>query len=684
MSQADSPVTQPKFRPKDARTVLVDASGYIFRAYYGLPPLTNSAGRPTQATFGFLKMLGRLVQSIAPERLVLAFDAAAPTFRKELYSEYKANRPPPPPDLIPQFEDIHTMVDLLGVASVTMPGYEADDILATLAEQAKADGQTPVIVVSSDKDLLQLVDDNVQVWDTLKKVIYNDDEVRQKMGVGPKEIPDYLGLVGDSTDNIPGVRGIGRKSATTLIQNFGNIEQVFDKVEQTPPRCIKKLKAEGAREQAVLSRKLARVCEDAPLPTNLAQLWATQRHDAALSHMLQELNIPVELSRFPNPVPRAPQTAPVAAQTPTPNAAPVPVASAPTRGMSAPSTFLRPRVDPSRVMDFRAIVSSCIGDYELTLQQRKNRSDATKGLRAQLKILALLLDIFPTSQTGINPAYADDFGHLLEEIWSQNSSQPILSTGDDSAPLDAEITAALERMLQARPGWEFLGLRLPQLEERILAELSGEPALISAFRDQADPYEQMASIFFSLLPGMATAAHRHQLRILHQGLLMDTAPKAIGAALGWSTARARTALLRHQECFPAMTAFRETAARRFETEGSLTLLSGTHIAWSSEIALRQHPGFRLTQSPPNPAWATIRESCRELYRVTTHKALTSLGSQLGSAPTGHCSSSGVAVEIPQDQSDTIESQMMDVMTNTFELGIPLVVHSSRGQSLVSV
>jgi 5'-3' exonuclease len=189
------------------RVYLVDGSGYIFRAFYGVQQnLTTKAGLPTNALFGFTRMLVKLFDDLKADHIAVAFDTGAQTFRHEMYDEYKANREECPADLLPQMPYFRKIVRVLGIPCFELDGYEADDIIATLAVRARETG-SKVVIVSGDKDLTQLVDENLEVWDAMRDVHYTPAAVREKFGVPPEQICDYLSIVGDSSDNIPGVKG---------------------------------------------------------------------------------------------------------------------------------------------------------------------------------------------------------------------------------------------------------------------------------------------------------------------------------------------------------------------------------------------------------------------------------------------------------------------------------------------
>lgn len=243
---------------------LIDGSGYIFRAYYAVRPLSTRAGVPTNAVLGFAKMLNRLIKERRPDHLGIAFDSKEKTFRHALYADYKANREAPPEDLVPQFPLIHELVEAMTIPRLQAPGYEADDILATLARQAVGEGYD-VVIVSGDKDLMQLVSEHVTLFDPLKEKDYDVAAVIERFGVPPERVADVQALAGDTSDNIPGVPKVGLKTAAKLVAELGDVEQVIHGLEQrTKPKAIEQSVLEH-RDKARLSKKLTVLAADAPV-----------------------------------------------------------------------------------------------------------------------------------------------------------------------------------------------------------------------------------------------------------------------------------------------------------------------------------------------------------------------------------------------------------------------------------
>lgn len=207
---------------------LVDISSFIFRAFFAIRSLSNRKGEPTNAVYGVASMLSKLIVDANPKYVSIVYDSKEPSFRKEVYTEYKANRSEAPDDLVPQFDRIEDLIRRMGLHSARISGIEADDLIGTLTKKwIDEKGSHRVVLVTGDKDLMQLVNDRVVVWDTMKEVVYGVDGVIEKFGVKPEQVRDYLALVGDSSDNIPGVPSIGPKSATDLLKEYGSLEGIL-------------------------------------------------------------------------------------------------------------------------------------------------------------------------------------------------------------------------------------------------------------------------------------------------------------------------------------------------------------------------------------------------------------------------------------------------------------------------
>jgi DNA polymerase-1 len=265
---------------------IVDALNYLFRAFHALPPLTTTKGQQTGAAYGMCQMLFRVERENRPRHLVTVFEAPGRNFRNDLYAHYKADRPPMPSDLVAQVDIVHRVVDHFRIPSLSLPGVEADDVIATLACRAAKEGMR-VVICSSDKDLMQICDDRINLLDTMKNRLLGPAEVREKFGVPPHQVGDVLALMGDSIDNVPGVPGIGPKTAAELINRYGSLASLLEHAHEVKGKKGEALVA--AREAILVSRKLVALDCEVPLPVSTAELRRLEFDRAALANLFREL-----------------------------------------------------------------------------------------------------------------------------------------------------------------------------------------------------------------------------------------------------------------------------------------------------------------------------------------------------------------------------------------------------------
>ena len=275
---------------------LVDGSSYIFRAFHALPPMTRSDGTPVNAVYGFTNMLTKLVEDTGAEYMAVLFDSARKTFRNEVYSEYKAHRPPPPDDLIPQFALIREATDACNLPSLEMPGFEADDLIATLARMA-VEQEFDVTIVSSDKDLMQLVGAGVRMLDPMKNRVVGPQEVVERFGVEPGKVIDVQALAGDSTDNVPGVPGIGVKTAAQLIGEYGDLDALLARADEIRQPKRRQTLVDNA-ELARISRELVTLRNDVPVARGIEDFRLTPPDPGVLLPFLEKQNFRSILDKF--------------------------------------------------------------------------------------------------------------------------------------------------------------------------------------------------------------------------------------------------------------------------------------------------------------------------------------------------------------------------------------------------
>ncbi len=267
------------------KLLIIDGSNFLFRAYHALPPLTTKSGRPTGAIRGVIVMLQKLLITFSPEYVAVTFDAKGKSFRNELYTDYKAHRPPMPDDLREQIAPLMDFIDLLGLPRLTIPEIEADDVIATLTQEAKQKGFN-VIIASSDKDLAQLVDDQATMYDGMKDLMIDREGVIEKYGVPPELIRDYLSLMGDKADNIPGIEGVGPKTAAKWLNEYGSLDNLIQNADKIKGKVGERL--QNGLDNLALSVKLTTLVMDAKLPYSVEDLQLREQNTDGLKELYQE------------------------------------------------------------------------------------------------------------------------------------------------------------------------------------------------------------------------------------------------------------------------------------------------------------------------------------------------------------------------------------------------------------
>jgi len=270
------------------RVFLVDGHSYLYRAFYATPHLSNSRGVPTNAIYAFVSMLRKLVGNENPDILIIVFDSRGPSFREEISREYKAQRPAMPDNLSLQVPFVKQIIDAMGLPVVEKEGFEADYIIATITEHLKTRDDVMTFIVTGDKDMMQLVGDRVRILDSMKNVVIGEAEVVEKLGVPPRNVVDYLSLCGDTSDNIPGVPGIGEKTARDLVSSLGSVENIYARMNEIGKKAVRE-KLIAGRDKAEMSKKLATLRYDVPIETGVEDLANRPQDLETLRRLYREL-----------------------------------------------------------------------------------------------------------------------------------------------------------------------------------------------------------------------------------------------------------------------------------------------------------------------------------------------------------------------------------------------------------
>lgn len=291
---------------------IVDLSGYVYRAYHAIPPLNSPSGEPTHATLGTVNMLEQMLRQCQPRRLAVAMDSRTPTFRKEIYPEYKANRPKPPDDLLTQIKRVDQLIEAFPLPRFQQDGFEADDLIATAVKHCRQ-VDLKAVIVSADKDLMQLVGDDVLMWDTMRNRVFGPEEVQERFGVEIPKIREVLALMGDSSDNVPGVPSVGPKTAQTLISEYGSMEGIYEHLDEIKRKKLKQTLSDH-REQAFLSRQLVTLKDDVEIEFDPEKLIYAGRNAETLRSLYEELGFQRHLTTLTKEAQAGPKAAAGAAR----------------------------------------------------------------------------------------------------------------------------------------------------------------------------------------------------------------------------------------------------------------------------------------------------------------------------------------------------------------------------------
>ena len=306
--------------------ILVDGSSYLYRAFHALPPLTNSKGKPTGAVKGVINMMRRLQKDYPESTHVVVFDAKGKTFRDEMYGEYKANRPPMPDDLRLQIEPIHNIIRAMGMPMLVIEGVEADDVIGTLALQATA-AEQPVVISTGDKDIAQMVNEHIVMENTMTKTVMDREGVLEKFGIPPELIIDYLALLGDKSDNIPGVPGVGEKTALGLLQGIGGLDDIYARLDEVAGLAFRGAKTmapklEEHKELAYLSYRLATIKTDVEMDLTIGELQNGAADNTALLALFKDMEFKTWIAELEDGGPDVPVASTDSDQPQQPGAAP--------------------------------------------------------------------------------------------------------------------------------------------------------------------------------------------------------------------------------------------------------------------------------------------------------------------------------------------------------------------------
>lgn len=589
------------------RFVLIDGNALLHRAYHATPPFTTSKGELVNAVYGFSSMILKVVAELHPEYLAIAWDEKGPTFRHQAYTQYKATRGPADDGLSGQYKRVHEIVKAFNIPEFKLLGYEADDLIGTLALQAKKENDLEVVVVTGDRDIMQLIDDRVKVFmprKTLQDVgLYGAEEFVARYGFTPAQLIDYKGLAGDVSDNIPGVPGIGEVTATKLIHKFGAIEEIYKPENlKTLPQRLQTLLSEGA-ESAVMSKNLATLDSNAPISLDLLKCVAHDFDKGKVVKLFEELEFRSLIQRIPG---ESVIAGPVLAGRGNLDMEfnSTKIASSKTsrnditmeldkqvKGILKKMSETGILIDlkllsrfgkelKSRLIKIEKEIYSKVG-HELNLNSPKQlqvilfdelhlpvfrktktgRSTDEETLRELLPahpIVPLMLEyrqLFKLVSTYIDalPKVVGDDKRIHSTFNVEGAVTGRLSSKDpnlQNIPIKGEMGGEIRKAFIAPKGKILLGADYSQVELRIMADLADDPGLKKAFQENEDIHVLTASKIFKVPLDKVTKQQRMVGKTMNFATLYGQGPHALSRQLGISFEEARQYIAEYFEQFP--------------------------------------------------------------------------------------------------------------------------------------
>ncbi len=518
------------------RLVLIDGNALLHRAYHATPPLTTSKGELINGVFGFTNLLLKSIEDLKPDYTAVAWDLKAPTFRHAAYVGYKATRGPADEGLTGQYERVHELVKAFNIPEYKLPGFEADDLVGALAKQAEKEKNLEIIIVTGDRDIMQLIDKKIKVLmprKTLTDVgLYGEEEFREKFGFEPIQLIDYKALAGDSSDNIPGVPGIGEVSATKLIKSYSSLENIYKHLDELPERM--KMLLEEGKESAEMSYKLATIETEIPIKLDLSNAIVHDFDKEKLIELFEELEFKSLLKRIPGntDVPESPQSLekPKGVTTDLDHEVEPVLQKMSASGVLVDCDFLeRLGVDlKARLKDLEEKIYSFVG-HQFNLNSPKQLGDVlfdelqlpvirkTKtGRSTDEETLRELSDahpaipclleyrqLFKLISTYIDalPRYVGEDGRIHSTFNVEGAATGRLSSTNpnlQNIPIKGESGSEIRKAFKAAPGKVLLGADYSQIELRIMAHLADDPALKKAFSENIDIHALTASKIFKV------------------------------------------------------------------------------------------------------------------------------------------------------------------------------------------
>jgi len=706
------------------KLVLIDGNALIHRAYHALSRanLTSPDNKPTGAVYGFAVMLLSIFTKLDPDYIVVAFDTGKPTFRHADYKEYKANRVEAPKELYSQIPLIQELVETFNIPVFTKDGFEADDIIGTLANQVPENIDT--YIATGDMDALQLVNDHTFVYAPRKGfsdiVIYDTQKILETKGLSPKQFPDFKGLRGDPSDNIPGVPGIGEIGAKKLLQQYKDINNLYKHLDDLPDRT-KKLLTEN-RPGALKSKQLATIVTDIPIKLDLKQSQAKEFDAEQVKGLFTSLGFRSLVTKIPN------GTMPSITQTPLFKDAPIP--SSRPKHLSYTEKLdqsLEPilrqmektgiLLDIELLNDLNSKVTNKLDNLTKTIY-KQTKSDFNINSPIQLSGILFETLKLPTqgikkTKTGYSTAVGEleklidqhpviknileyrklekirntyletlpklaDKNRRLHTTYAQDTSTGRLSSSNpnlQNIPIRSSLGAEIRKAFVAKPGFELLSADYSQIELRIVASLSKDRFMIEAFKQHKDIHTQVAAEINNIDPSKVTKDQRRDAKTINFGIIYGVSPYGLAANTGMSVKEAKKYIDKYFEIYPNIRKYMKDAIAFVQKNGYVETLFGrkrfvpdidSKIPAVSQAAQRAAINMPIQGTAADIIKAAMIEIDRKLPQTSPKsKLLLQVHDEL-------------VFEVPKKDIKTVSKLVKIIMENVYELDVPIIVNIESG------
>lgn len=702
-----------------SKLVLVDGHALFHRAFHAMPPLTTSKGELVNAVFGFTSMLLRVLSDIKPEYAIVAFDTKAPTFRHTAYTAYKAHRIAAPEEMHQQLPRVKEVVDSLNIPIFTLEGYEADDIIGTLAYQAV---NQEVFIVTGDRDALQLVNTHIKAYMPGKSlsdiVVYDGKKFEEKYGFKPKQLIDYKALVGDSSDNIPGVDGIGEVSATKLIQQYGSVEEIYKHLEEVPEKLSKKL-AEGA-ENAVLSKQLATIDTKVPIQIDLNKcILGDYDHQKAIS-LFEELEFKSLIQRLPG------VTKTTKKQVVSQNQGELfgsneqiePVKQELTdldkvlrementgalvdkdyleklaKDINTEIEKLEKEIFKSVGHDFnlnspKQLSGVLFGELGLTpIKKGKDHASTDEETLSELlgthPVLELLLkyrELFKLKSTYVDtlPLLLDSNNRIHTHYHSDATKTGRLSSKDpnlQNIPVKGEWGSKVREAFIAPSGSKLISADYNQIELRVMAHLSGDHNLVEIFKKGEDIHTRTAAEILNKKPEEITKDDRRIAKVVNFGIMYGISPFGLAKQLKIDRDVAKQIIDRYFEEFSGVKTWLEKTLTDAYAKGYVETLGG----FRRYLVELKQGNYRVRAAGERQAInAPVQGTAADIIKA----AMMKLNSKLKDFNTKMILQvhDELVFEVPDSEVEEVFPVIKEAMEKTFKLSVPIKIEAKIGQN----